>query len=148
MSVSSSIKSTLKTRIQALSTVQAVYGYQETNPSGYPAVIITPANLEGEFTSTTENSRVYGYNITVLFPCGQKLPNAEYDKQNEQAEEIIADVLEQIINDIDRNFELTEDTNVLFANAADAEWGFVEYPNGIAKACRITCLVRTDFNVN
>lgn len=151
MSVSSNIKKTLKARIQALDTVQVVYGYRETNIKGWPAVIIIANDMDGEFTSNTENRRKYEYQVLVMYDLGQKVAGLQdYDSlpKNEQAEEFISDVVDQIIDDIDTNFELTGNTDVLYCEAADARWGFVEHSGGIAKACNIVIRVVSDFNVN
>ncbi len=150
MSVATSIKETLINRINALSTTQSVYGYARNNPEGWPAVLVLPADLEGEFTSNTENARNYAYHIFVMYPVGKELPLDEAGAlpRNEVAEKEIATVLDDIIDDIDKNFELPGNASVLFANAGNATWGFVEYEGGVAKACNITYVIRTDFNVN
>lgn len=147
MSVSTSIKDTLIGKINALDSVQSVYGYERNNFEGFPAVTVTASDLDGEFTSTTENSRNYAYKITILYSIGQALPAVTNLPINEQAENVISTVVDDIINDIDSDYELPDNTDVLFVNAADATWGFVDYEGGVAKACQITYIIRTDYNV-
>lgn len=146
MSVWSDIRSLLITRITSLGSAQAVYGYEEDHPSGWPTVFVTPANVEGSFVTTAENRRIYSYYVTVLFPTGQNVPKDSSLQKVEYAEKVISDVLEDIIDDIDENFTL-DGVTILFVEAADAEWGFMPMEAGQAKACRITLRVHTDFEV-
>lgn len=150
MSVSSSIKKTLKKRIEGLDNVQKVYGYKAVDIDGWPAVMVVAANMDGEFTSTTENRRRYAFLIAVLQDIGQQIPNLEYDEmdKNEQAEEIIGTVVDDIINDFDNNFQLSGNADALFMGAANAEWGFINHSGGIAKACTIGVTIVSDYNVN
>lgn len=146
-SVINTVKKNLKLRIEALSSVQVVYGYEKINPDGWPAVWVLPANLDGEFTSTAENRRAYGFDVTVLFPIGQDAPQTEIGEREEYAQERVAETMEEIINDMDENFELPGDNNVLWISASDAEWGTVDYEGGKAKAVQITLVVNIDHQV-
>lgn len=148
MSVINDVKKSLKQKIEALSTIQKAYGYPELQPDGWPAVWVLPANMDGEFTSTTENRRIYAFNLTVMFPIGQDFDKSSGMTKEEYAESVVANAMEQIINDVDTDFELASNASVLFINAADAEWGTVEYSGGVAKAVQITLMVNLDFNVS
>lgn len=148
MSVINEVRTSLKTKIQALSTVQQVYGYPELKPTGWPAVWVLPASMNGEFSSTTENRRVYGFDVWALFPIGQDFDKDSGLSKEEYAESVVANVMEQIIDGIDTDFELSSDANVLFINAADVEWGTVDYAGGEAKAVRVILMVNLDFNVS
>jgi hypothetical protein len=60
-SVSTRIKDQLKVKVAALGSVQQVYGFEEPNPSGFPAVFITASDMDGNFVSNAQNSRLYQY---------------------------------------------------------------------------------------
>lgn len=149
-SAASIIKDQLINKIEALSDVQIVYPAEQPNPSGWPAVFVTEADMEGEFSSNAENSRIYAYTVLVLFPEGQDfVPESERDRLDYSARNI-STVLDEIINSIDTDFELDSlpnDTTVLFVNAADCVWGRYEYEGGIAKAAQITLRVYTEVTV-
>lgn len=146
MSVSIDIKYQLIRKIQALSTVEVVYPAVKLNPKGYPAVNITPNTEEGEFSSNAENSRVYTYNAMIMFPLGQDfVPEAERERMD-YAEVVIAQVIDDIINAVDSDFELEGDP-VLFVNAADVEWGYVDIENGVAQAANVILRVYTELTV-
>lgn len=141
MSVSTTIKHQLISKIQSCASVQKVYGYEEVNPSGFPAVFIKAADMEGEFASTAENSRVYAYTALIIFPIGQDMQTTINRLQ--YAEETVATVVDEIINAVDTDYEL-DGSPVLFTNAADVSWGDYEYEGGVAKAAQLTLRVYTE----
>lgn len=143
MSVSTTIKNQLISKIQACSSVQVVYGYEEINPSGFPAIFIKAADMEGEFASTAENSRLYAYTALILFPIGQDFIPPNNMNRLQYAEETVATVVDEIINSVDTDFEL-DGSPVLFTNAADVLWGEYEYEGGVAKAAQLTLRVYTE----
>lgn len=150
MSVSISLKNQIIDKIEALSSVQKVYPVVKLNPEGYPAVFVTTNTEEGEFSSTAENSRVYTYNCMAVFPLGQDfVPGAESERLD-YAEQTIATVIEQIINTIDTDFELDSlptGVTVMFVNAADVEWGYVDIEGGAARAANVVLRVYTEIVV-
>lgn len=143
MSVSNTIKQQIIDKIEAISLVQKVYPAEYNNPSGWPAVFVTLTDMEGEFSSNTENSRVYAYSVLVLFPEGQDFVPASEKNRLDYSEQVIAEVIDEIINAVDTDFEL-DGSPVLFVNAADCEWGKYEYEGGVAKAANITLRVYTE----
>lgn len=144
--VSIQIKDQLIAKIAPLDTVEIVYPAVNLNPEGWPAAFITAQREEGEFSSTAENSRVYEYNCTVLFPIGQDfVPDALRDRLD-YAEIVIAEALDQIINAVDTDYEL-EGNPVLFVHAADIEWGYADYEGGVARAANCALRVYTEIVV-
>ena len=59
MSVSTDIKNHIKANIQACASVQQVYGHEELNPSGFPAVMVTAGDMDGEFSSNAELDKTH-----------------------------------------------------------------------------------------
>lgn len=146
MSASVTIKNQIKDKLQTLDTIQQVYGYEEVNPSGWPCVMITPQNMEGDFSSTSENSRVYSYRLLILFTLGQDMESPKTLNRLEYAENTISTVIDGIINVIDDNFVL-DGTPVLFVNAADVLWGYYATEGGEARGAEITLNVYTEVTV-
>lgn len=149
-SVMTELKNQIITKIEALDNVQKVYPAENMNPTGWPSVFVTISDMEGEFSSTAENSRVYSYECLVLFPEGQDfVPDDEQDR-DDYAEQVVGGVVDSIINAIDTDFELDSlptDTNVLFVNAADCLWGKYETEVGICKAAQVTLRIYTETTV-
>ena len=150
-SAMSEIKKQIISKIEVLESVQKVYPAEVPNPKGWPAVFVTAADLEGEFSSNAENSRVYAYNVLVMFSEGQNfVANSEYERLD-YSEKVVGEVVDEIINAIDTDFELDSlpnDTTVLFVNAADCLWGRYQYEGGVAKAAQITLRVYTEVTVS
>lgn len=147
-SVATRIKTQLKKKVGALDAVQKVYGYEEVKPDGWPAVFITPSDLDGEFSSNAENSRLYGYQLLVLFPIGEDFVQDTEANRLEYAEAVIASVIDEIVNTMDTDFELpNSDPTVLYMNAADCTWGTYSYEGGVAKAAQINLRVYTELTV-
>lgn len=143
MSASQDIKYQIINKIKALDTVEVVYPAVKLNPSGFPAVFVTANREEGEFSSNAENSRVYEYNCMIIFPVGQDfVPEAERERMD-YAEKVIAGVIDDVINAIDTDYEL-ESTPVLYVNAADTEWGYVDYEGGVARGANVILRVYTE----
>lgn len=150
MSASIAIKDQIIAKIQSLSMIQKVYPTVQLNPSGWPAAFVTTNTEEGEFSSTAENSRVYTYNCSVLFPLGQDFVQNSEGERLDYAEDLIANCVEQIINTIDMDFELDSlpsGLTVLFTNAADVEWGYADYEGGVARVANVILRVYTELVV-
>lgn len=154
MSVSTDLKSLLVSKINALSSTQAVYSYSELNPSGWPCVWVKTADLQGTFATTAENRRIYAYNVTCLLTLGEDFIKDGSVQREEYAENTLATVVDDIINAVDDVAFITElnaiysagDTTVLFVEAADAQWGEVDMQSGKAKAVQVTLMIHTDYN--
>jgi len=146
LSVSVLIKNQIKSKIQSCASVQQVYGYEEVNPKGWPAVMLTPQNVNGEFSSNTENSRVYAYKCLILFTLGQDMETPKTLNRLEYAENVICGVIDDIINAVDNNFVL-DGTPVLYVNAADVSWGYTAAEFGEARSAEITLNVYTEVTI-
>lgn len=146
MSASIQIKDQIIAKIDPLATVHKVYPAIKLNSDGWPAVFVTTNTEEGEFSSNAENSRVYTYNCAVLFPLGSDfVPEAERERLD-YAERTIAQVIDDIINAVDSDFEL-DGGPVLFVNAADVEWGYIDYEGGVARAANVILRVYTEVTI-
>jgi hypothetical protein len=146
MSISTTVKNQLMDFIRGLPAVQQVYGHEELNPKGFPAVFVTAGNMDGEFIDNAHNSRIYAFNIMCVFPVGQDFIKDGSVNREEFAEETIATVLDEIINAMDTNFVL-EGTPVLYSNAADIVWGNANLENGVCKAANISLRIYTEYQV-
>lgn len=148
MSVSTDIKNHIKANIQACPSVQQVYGHEEINPTGWPAVMVTAGNMDGEFSSNAENSRTYAFRIYILFPTGQDYPTSTNMNRLEYAEQVIATVIDEIVNISDTDFELDgSGPTILYVNAADVVWGYTTYEGGEARSAELTLRVYTEKTV-
>lgn len=148
MSISTDIKNHIKANIQKCASVQQVYGHEEINPSGFPAVMVTAADMDGEFASNAENSHLYAFRIFILFPIGQDYPIPPQTNRMEYAEQVIATVIDEIVNVSDTDFELSgSNPQILYVNAADVRWQYTTYEGGEARAAELSLKVYTEKTV-
>lgn len=148
MSVSTDIKNHIKANVQACASVQAVYGHEELNPSGYPAVMVTAGDMDGEFTSNAQNSRLYAFRLLILFPIGQDFPASVNMNRMEYAEQVIATVIDEIVNISDTDFELSgSGPTILYVNAADVIWQYSTTEAGEYRSAELTLRVYTEKTV-
>lgn len=144
---STAIKQLLINKVNNLDSTQSVYGYEELNPEGWPSVWITDGSMTGEFVTNTENRRVYAYAVTVMMDVAQDYPNQGNKDRDEFVRDALSDVVDDIIDAVDTDYEL-DGATVLFVDAADYERGKVILENGQAMAVNITLLVNTDKNIS
>lgn len=144
--VSIQIKDMLISRIENLDSIEIVYPSAIVNDKGWPAVSLTPSTEEGEFSSNSENSRLYTFSCAVMFPMGQDFVPPEERERLDYCERVIAQCMEDIANAVDMDFELDRGV-VLFVNAADCEWMYYSYEGGIARAAVLTLKVYTELTV-
>lgn len=146
-SLNRDIKEQIRNKISALSDVEKVYTFMKLPLEGWPTVFVMYGNVEGEFSSNSENSRVYGYRILVLYQVGQSFQDIQDDRM-QNAEEAIGQVVESILNTIETDYELSNfNSEVLFVKALDVTYGETEYDGGYAKSAEFTVNVYTEHNV-
>jgi hypothetical protein len=125
--------------------VQQVYGHEEMNPSGFPAVMVTAGDMQGEFSSNVQNSRVYAFKIEIFVPISQDPPSGITIDRLEYAEQVVATVIDEMINVFDTDFMLTgSDVTVLFVNAADVQWAYTDLESGATRSAQLTLSVYTE----
>jgi hypothetical protein len=148
MSVSTDIKNHIKANIQKCPSVQQVYGHEEINPVGFPAVVVIAGDMQGEFSSNAQNSRVYSFRVQIFFPIGQDFPVTTSMNRMEYAEQVVATVIDELINVFDTDFVLAgADTTVLYVNATDVEWSYTALEVGDTRSAQLTLSVYTEKTV-
>lgn len=140
MSAIKNIKQGIITNISAIPSVNKVYGYEKLNPAGFPAAFITFQGTENEFFTNAENKRIYVYRVLVLAQIGQNTSNSD---QVEVAEQVVEDVTGDILDTMDSDITLDENSQVIFVEAAVGQPGYVEYEGGQARSGEIVLRVHS-----
>lgn len=148
MSVSVTLKDWLIDKIEVLTTVQAVYGYEPQNFTGYPAVTVTMPTMEGQFASNVEDERIYGFRVQVFVPLGQDLEKPRTMTRELYAENLVSTVVEDIIDAIDTDFDATAITQSgaivsKFIEATDFIPFYVNIEGGEHRGAEITIRFNT-----
>lgn len=73
------------------------------------------------------------------------VPDAQRERLD-YAERTIAQVIDDVINAVDTDYTL-DGLPVLFVNAADVEWGYIDYEGGVARAANVILRVYTEVTV-
>lgn len=144
MSAIKNIKKGIITNISAISSINKVYGYEKLNVDGFPAVCVTFLGTDNNFHTNAENERTYSYRLLVLAQIGQDVGSSNIV---EEAEEIIQDVTGDILDTMDSDITLDENSQVIYVEAAVGEPGYVEYEGGIARSSEIIIKVHSIYLV-
>lgn len=144
MSAIKDIKKGIMTNIAAVSSLNKVYDHERINPDGFPCAFVTFSGTDNEFYTTAENKRVYVYRILVLAQIGQDTSNT---KIVEQAEAQIEDITGDVLNTMDSDITLDNNTEVIFVEAAVGQPGYVNYEGGMARSGEITVRVHSIYLV-
>lgn len=75
--------------------VQEVYKYPKMKFGGYPAVAISPSDVESDFQTTTENDRDYVFKVRVFEPSKDQGLSVAIDK----LEVVVDSIMTQIAED-------------------------------------------------
>lgn len=89
--------------LESLAELGSVYGYEPNDFQEDPVATVTASSNEGDYRSTSENRRVFAYTIRLW--CNQAKREAD------NAEEVLADLEDQVLELFDRYFTLGNDLN-------------------------------------
>lgn len=145
-SVSSRIKYQIIKRIEANTSAAKVYGFDKLPITQFPAVFVKTAGVDGEFWTNAENMRIYNYRVLILYQVGATPSDVTNDRM-QYAEDAVAQVVDEIINAIDSDYELGDYGLVLFIEAVDSNYSEYTYEGGYAKGAELTIKVHSQYTV-
>lgn len=145
-SVAGRIKQQVMNKIGACASVAVVYGFDRLPIEQFPAVFVKTTGMDGQFWTSAENMRIYTYRCTIIWPLGQDL-KSQTDDRLQVADENVHQVVDEIINAVDSDYELGNDALVLFVNAANFISQEYEYEGGKAYGAEITLEVHSQYLV-
>lgn len=144
MSAIKNIKSGIISKLSGISNLNKVYDHEKLNPAGFPCAFVTFAGSENEFFTNAENKRIYSYRVLVLVQIGQDRSNTD---RVELAEQTIQDLTGDIIDNMDSDITLSNNSQVIFVEASVGEPGYYEYEAGWARGVAITVRVHSIYIV-
>lgn len=83
--------------------IQEVWNYPRLNFTGFPALHISPSNNSAAYETTTENERIYAYDIRVFY-SGKK-PTGNTDTPIETALEALYPIADAVTDLLDQENE-------------------------------------------
>lgn len=141
------ISKALKTILDANTLLDNVYDFESTNIKGTPVASITPSAIDSEYSTTTENQRVYAFTVRLFM---QRLSSS--DDEN-TAEKAMRELVDTVFDDLDKNHRLSaleSETGYtfLFMEAATGPWGYAGRENEYRIAdIDVRCHFAIDVNV-
>jgi hypothetical protein len=112
----------IKTKLEANTLIQTVYTYERADGLGTPFATVTPSANESDYHSTTENRRIYAFNIRLFV------------ERAGQSTEITADttmraLVDSVLDDFDSDWALTGTTtksgySLLYTRATPSVWAY------------------------
>ena len=106
--------------------MQKVYKYEKQKPDGIPFATLTPSSNESEYSTTTENERIYAFTIRLYNERSKPI-------KPEDAETAMRELVDSVLDDLDKNWDLSgleSETGYTFLlmEAAPSLWGYIEEP--------------------
>lgn len=107
------VKTAIKTALESMQTLKAVYGYASANPEGkYPFATLTIESGSGRFASNAHNERHRFYNIDIF---------QEKSKQG-QGSENTERIVEEILTELEEHFDKVTTLSGACKYAYPARW--------------------------
>jgi hypothetical protein len=132
--------------LKSNSLIQSVYNYEASNLEGFPAMTITPSANESEYSTTTENRRVYAFMVRLYVVRGSGA-----DAEN-TCENTMRDLVDTVLDKLDKNFYFTDGAiqtqtgyTFLFMSSSPSQWGYAGRENEMRVA---EIRVRVHFDVD
>lgn len=112
----------IKSLLESNSLIQRVYDYETAESDGFPFATITPSANESDYSSTTENRRIYAFNIRLFVErAGQINPGP--------ADSAMRELVDSVLDLLDSNYTLSGTTTktgytVMFSRAMPSSWAY------------------------
>lgn len=117
------INQQLKSILESNTKIQEVYDYEKERFEGDPVATITASENDGDYATTIDNRRIYAFTVRLYVN--------RTNRNDNMAERIMRELVDTVIDDIDKNYTLTGISNptgktLLFVEAVPSRWGYVE----------------------
>ena len=139
---------TLFTNNKGALNVQEVKSGPEMNFTGYPAINITPADNEAVYETTSENARVYGFNVGVFYDTKNTGLNEAIDRVEEVVDAVINLLDEEDLNSSNTIGQsgLPSTYTYLMMSANPSAWGKTEDEALVFAMIEVRILVSIDIS--
>jgi len=89
------IRQHIKTKLEGIAQIQAVYDYPEADYSGFPVALLVTNRNEAEFETTVHNKRIYIFALYII----QDFTEVGMKKARRTVEGVVDVVLDNFAND-------------------------------------------------
>jgi len=136
----------IKSILSSNDLLENVYNYEASDMSGTPIATFTPSANESDYSTTTENRRVYAFNIRLFV-------NRLSGEQNEyNADAAMRQLVDSVLDDFDKNHRLTglgtkTGYCYLYLEALPSQWGYAGAENNY-RVAELSLRVHFDVDIN
>lgn len=122
------ISTALFNLIKSNAKVQSAYEFEASNLEGFPALTLTPSGNENDYSTTTENRRVYSFVVRLYVQRGST------GTDESQSENTMRELVDTVLDTIDKNHSaISIDSQTgytfLFMQATPSQWGYAGREN-------------------
>lgn len=124
------ISTAIMSLLTSLSGIQSFYNYEASNIQGFPALTLTPSANESEYSTTTENRRVYAFMVRLYVARGSG------NDAEQTCENTMRELVDNVLDRLDKNHSLSGITletqtgyTFLFMSATPSQWGYAGREN-------------------
>lgn len=121
--------------LSSLTKIQSFYNFEASEFEGFPALTLSPSANESDYSTTTENRRVYAFVVRLWV-------ERKSGKDNERTtESTMRDLVDTVLDRLDKNHSFTGMTitaqtgyTPLFMSATPSSWGYSGRENNMRVA--------------
>ena len=145
------LKNKIVAILQANNLLQEVYDYEIESFNGDPAATLTPSTNESDYRSTSENRRIYAFDLQLWVKRGKPT-------NSKKAEDTLTDLVDSVLDDFDRYFTLSQGSPgtltlptgylIVRVQATPSSWFYVMREPGVwYRVAQVALSVEVDVNV-
>jgi len=137
------LKDKIKDILEANALIQETHTYEIDRLKGYPAATITPSGHDNEYSTTSDNQRVYNFTINLYIQQSGQYGEKEVD-------DAMAELVDSVIDDFDKDYtfqglSVPTGYTMMMVKAVPSTWGYVERESWERVAqVEISCVVDVD----
>lgn len=140
------VSNALLTLLSANTLIQSKYDFEASKLEGFPALTITPSESENEYSTTTENRRVYSF-VVRLYVERSSGNNAE-----QTTEKTMRQLVDTVLDTIDKNHSSLNAASqtgytFLMIRATPSRWGYAGRDN-VMRVAEVRISVEYDVDTN
>jgi hypothetical protein len=138
------LKKEIVTQLSSISNVQAVYDYERSNFTGFPAATVTCSGNENEYDTTASNMRTFAFTIR-LYEQIEDVPQLDNisDNAKERAERIMGDLIGAVLEKFDEFYLFNSQADYMLATPS--AWGYVKLASGWCRVAEVNLSVKKEF---
>lgn len=126
------VKAAIVDIIRTQSTkAKVVYDYEETQPTGYPAVMVVSQNSPGTWIDTQRTRREFTFVLRCMQERLEATPQVAEQNLTALVDELIA-----LFDGPNTNYNL--ENTVVFNEPPDVKWGYMSVPDAEMRTCELT----------